>query len=89
MRIDESNVTLAACDRVAAKISNIANLPKACHKYKSVVQKLQGGAQGDDKDAYAGLSPGQIARAKAAKLSGRETQAQFQRRMTRSHKMSR
>lgn len=39
--------------------------------------------------AFAGMSPGQAQRAKTQRLQGRESQAQFQRRYTKSHKMSR
>lgn len=91
--IDEGAKSLAYCDNIASQLNSLQHLPQACHKYKSVVQKLEskagGGSAEEGNSAFAGMSPGQVARSKAARLSGRETQAQFQRRMTRSHKMSR
>jgi len=83
---------LAFCENLASKLNNINNLPKACQKYSSVVQTVEK-KMAQDKEtlnqAFAGMSPGQAQRAKTQRLQGRESQAQFQRRYTKSHKMSR
>ena len=83
--------SLQYCENIAMKLKNVNHLPAACHKYSSVVSKLEQSVAHEQQGmnvAFAGMSPGQAQRAKNSRLQGRETQAQFQRRMTRSHKMS-
>ncbi|CAB9506714.1 expressed unknown protein [Seminavis robusta] len=88
---DDSAKSMEYCQNLAKTLSSASQLPKACEKYPSVVQGLEK-KSADQKSqlnkAFTGMSPGQAQRAKANRLKGVETQAQFQRRMTRSHRMS-
>jgi hypothetical protein len=89
---DSTAKSLQQCESLALKLNNVSQLPKGCEKYGTVVQSLEkkmAEQQGSLTRAFTGMSPGQAQRAKVNRLKGIETQAQFQRRMTRSHKMSR
>lgn len=82
--IDKS---LQYCEKIASKLNSVNQLPQACHKYASVVERIED-EQKSMNQAFAGMHAGAAQRAKVNRLKGYETQAQFQRRMTRSHKMS-
>jgi hypothetical protein len=69
------------------QLNDVNLLPPACQQYDSIVKLVQQNKEASN-TAFAGMQPGSAQRAKANRLRGFETQAQYQRRMTRSHAMS-
>jgi len=75
------------CANVAAKLSSVADLPKACTQYKDVVNTLQRRTDSESgTDPFAGMRGAEGAR--SARASGSEHYAQIQRRYTQSQRFN-
>ena len=71
------------CESLIHKLSNINNMPKSCQRFDKVKKAIaaKGGTAGPNVE---GMHSGEMVEAKQARLAGRESHAQLQRRMTRT-----
>mmetsp|Transcript_7218 Transcript_7218/g.10201 ORF Transcript_7218/g.10201 Transcript_7218/m.10201 type:complete len:116 (+) Transcript_7218:86-433(+) len=77
----------AYCENIASKLSSVANLPKACTQYKTVVDTLQRRTESaDGVDPFAGMRG--AGQARSARASGSDHYAQIQRRYTQSQRFN-
>lgn len=73
-----------ACQKLIDKVTPDSPLPNECNKFPTVVKTLQrrNSNRSDQAKAFAGMSPGDMAAAMAARERGHLNHAQVQRRLT-------
>lgn len=77
----DSDLTVQYCEAIAKKLAD--DVPEQCKEFSSIKALLKKRESNhDDTIAFAGLSPGEIAAARAARQQGHLNPAQIQRRMT-------
>eukprot|EP00978_Attheya_sp_CCMP212_P032380 scaffold126150_cov60-Attheya_sp.AAC.16 len=73
-----------SCQRIAAKISSVSDMPIECKNYDDLMQDLQRRLTKSEAGAFAGMTPGQAQAAMSARSKGQLNHAQIQRRLTQT-----